>query len=296
VIFLKERWCFPISIKVLSADRFVDGATGIDYRIVNSRTEYFTEHTHDYAEMFIMLTGHTCHTANGTRRKLSAGDVVFIRPSDTHKYSKIKDEEFTFCNLTFTKETLESVFSYLGAGFPSENLCKSGQPPTATMTQYERERFEKKIESLGAIAAEDAPKRKTALRILLMELFIALFLDFSHEAHSMPPWLESLCIRMRAEGGFKEGSEQMIALSGRTREHLARSMKKYTGQTVSEFISDLRLNYIANMLKNSNKRISEIVFESGFNTISLATTRFKKKYGVSMRRFREYSGKNRLYI
>lgn len=264
----------------------MDTATGIGYRIVNSRTEYFTEHTHNYAEMFIMLSGRTCHTVNGTRRELSAGDVVFIRPSDVHKYSKIKDEEFSFCNLTFTKETLESAFFYLGNGFPSKNLLCAQQPPTATMARYERERFEKQIESLGAIAAEDAPRRKTALRILLMQLFTTLFSDFSHESHRIPPWLELLCARMRTEGGFKEGSEQMIALSGRTREHLARSMKKYTGQTVSEFISDLRLNYIANMLKNSNKRISEIVFESGFGTLSLATTLFKKKYGLSMSAYR----------
>ena len=68
--------------------------------------------------------------------------------------------------------------------------------------------------------------------------------------------------------------------------YFRKTLKKYTGQTVSEFISDLRLNYIANMLKNSNKRISEIVFESGFGTLSLATTLFKKKYGLSMSAYR----------
>jgi len=58
------------------------------------------------------------------------------------------------------------------------------------------------------------------------------------------------------------------------------------GVTVSEFINDLRLNYVANMLSNSNHTITEIIFESGFNNISWANELFKKKYGSSMRQFR----------
>ena len=41
------------------------------------------------------------------------------------------------------------------------------------------------------------------------------------------------------------------------------------------------------MLTNSNKKIAEIIFESGFNTISRATSLFKARYGVTMREFRE---------
>ena len=261
--------------------------TEIGYRIVNSRTEYFTEHTHDYAEIFIMLTGRARHTVGKATQTLLAGDVVFIRPSDVHKYAKIREEEFTFCNLTFTKRTLESAFSYLGEGFPSEKLMESEVPPCARMDTSALKRFSERLNRLGTIAPEDVPHKKTALRILLMDILTAVFSDFAPAAAPMPAWLETLCVRMRTEGGFIEGSARMLALAGCTREHLSRSIKKYLGVTVSEFISDLRLNYIANMLLSSNKQISEIVLDSGFNTLSLATTRFKQKYGVSMRRFRE---------
>jgi AraC family cel operon transcriptional repressor len=272
---------------MLTADRFVDKQTEIGYRIVNSRTEYFTEHTHDYAEIFIMLTGKARHTAGKTVQSLQAGDVVFIRPSDVHKYAKIRDEEFTFCNLTFTQSTLQSAFLYLGEGFPAAEMMQSEAPPCAHMDAHALKRFSERLNRLGGIAPEDAHRRKTALRILLMDILTAVFSDFSPPTEHIPVWLEQLCARMRTDGGFVEGSERMLALAGCTREHLARSMKKHLGITVSEFISDLRLNYIANMLLSSNKPISEIVFDSGFNTLSLATTRFKQKYGISMRLFRE---------
>lgn len=282
-----EMRCFSINIKILRAERFVDMHTEIGYRIVNSRTEYFTEHTHDYAEIFIMLTGRARHTVGKITQDLQAGDVVFIRPSDAHKYAKLRDEEFTFCNLNFTQGTMESAFSYLGEGFPSAEMMQSEAPPCARMDTHALKRFSERLNRLGGIAPEDAPRRKTALRILLMDILTSVFSDFSPPTDRMPAWLELLCARMRTEGGFTLGSAHMIALSGCTREHLSRSMKKHLGVTVSEFISDLRLNYIANMLLSSNKPISEIILDSGFNSISLATTRFKQKYGVSMRRFRE---------
>ena len=57
--------------------------------------------------------------------------------------------------------------------------------------------------------------------------------------------------------------------------------------TVSEYINRLRLNYIANMLRNSNHSVTEIIFESGFNNISWASQLFKENYGVSMREYRK---------
>ena len=64
-------------------------------------------------------------------------------------------------------------------------------------------------------------------------------------------------------------------------------MKKYMGSTVSEYINALRLNYIANMLRDSNHAVTEIIYESGFNNISWASEQFKKKYGVTMSQYRK---------
>ena len=64
-------------------------------------------------------------------------------------------------------------------------------------------------------------------------------------------------------------------------------MKKYKGMTVSEFVNDLRLHYIANMLRCSNHTVAQIVFASGFNNISWAAECFRKKYGMTMGAFRK---------
>lgn len=265
-------------------------AKGCSYRIVDSRTENFTEHTHNFCEIFIMLSGNAYHTANGKRRKLRERDVIFIRPDDVHKYSETSGEVFSFLNLTFTRETLGEVFSYLGEGFPSESLMSAEAPPAARLTRGEVESLRSRMQIMGAIAPGDGAAERTAIRILIMELFINHFSDFTSHKERMPEWLDDLCVKMRGGGNFTEGAARMTELSGKSREHLSRSMKKHLGVSVTEFVNELRLNYIANMLTNSNKKIAEIIFESGFNTISRATSLFKARYGVTMREFRVCGG------
>ena len=272
-------------VKRLSAERFVDMRTEISYRIVDSRTERFTEHTHDYAELFIMLAGSAKHTVNDVTSTLKCGDVVFVRPSDVHRYGKC-DGEFSFLNMTFTTNTLKEALLYLGDGFPAEALMSAPTPPTANMIATELRRLDSRLKLIGATSPEDHSARRTALRMLLIELLYSHFSDYSPRRDNLPAWLEELCLRMREDGNFALGAERMIELSGKSREHLSRSVKKYFSVTLSAFINELRLNYIANMLINSNRKIADIVFESGFNTLSLATELFREKYGMNMRDFR----------
>lgn len=272
--------------KILRADRFVDMEAGCSYRFVNSRTERFRAHMHDYYEIFIMLNGNALHTANGKERRLSTGDTVFIRASDYHDYAPIDDKPFNFLNLTFTEQTLAAIFEYLGEGYDKEVLLSSFNPPTVRLKHSAFSEIERDMERIRAIAPESVGKRKTALRILLMKLFVVVFTEFEPE-EELPRWLSEVCEKMEHEGNFPFGLSRMVELSGKSREHLTRSMRKYMNCSPSEFINDLRLNYIANMLRNSNHSILDIILDSGFNTVSHASTLFREKYGMSMSEFRK---------
>ena len=103
----------------------------------------------------------------------------------------------------------------------------------------------------------------------------------------IPPWLSTLCGEMKKNGNFTYGIDRMLSLTDKSREHVSRSIKKYMGVTLSEFINDLRLHFIANMLKNSNHDIADIIFESGFGNISWAAELFRKKYGMTMSKYRK---------
>lgn len=272
--------------KLLTAQRFVDMETGCSYRYVYSDTEYFRPHYHDYYELFLMLEGNAMHQVNGAKVKLPKGSLVLIRPDDCHDYVCIGGKPFSFLNITFTAETAQQLFAYLGDGFPAPELQHAPLPPEVHLSEYEFERFSRRMGSIRALDPKDRDRRKTALRILLFDIFTRHFSAVQSEEDHMPLWLEELCAAIKKNGNFTQGSEYFFSLTDRSREHVSRCMKRYTGMTVSEFINDLRLNYIANMLRSSNHGVAEIIFESGFNNISWASGQFKKKYGMTMSQYR----------
>ncbi len=277
--------------KLLTAQRFVDMRTEISYRYVYSETEYFRPHYHDYCEVFLVLEGQARHLVGQSVDLLQPGDLIFIRPSDTHDYISTGDGGFTMLNITFTVDTLQQLFAFLGEGFPTRALLEAPLPPGVHLTSGEMDGISARMTAIGAIAQEDTAALKTALRVLLFELFTRYFSDYTTASRTVPLWLETLCVQMRTTGGFVEGSEKLFAMTDRSREHVCRSMKKYMGVTVSEFINDLRLRYIASMLRSSNRTVAEIVFASGFNNLSWASELFKNKYGMTMGRYRKQTGR-----
>ena len=76
----------------------------------------------------------------------------------------------------------------------------------------------------------------------------------------------------------------------------SRFFKLRTGKTLSEYIIDIRLGYASRMLVDSNKTISEICFECGFNNLSNFNRIFKKKKNMTPKFFRAHYCKNKSTI
>lgn len=273
--------------KLLTADRFVNLKTGCSYRYIHSSTEYFRPHFHDYYEIFIVLSGKVLHIANGERIAMERGDSAFIRPSDIHDYICCGEDEVHMLNITFTESTAEGIFSFLGDGFNTDALFKEKDPPAVSLSEYELNNISKRMTDICVIDESDTEKLKTALRIFLFNFISEYFsrtLRYSKTA--APRWLTSLCERMKKDGNFISGISLMPELSGKSREHISRSMKKYYGISATEFVNDLRLSYIANMLQNSDHSIIDIIYESGFNNVSWCNRCFVKKFGMNMSTYR----------
>lgn len=274
--------------KLLTAERFVDMRMGISYRYVHSDTEYFRPHYHDYYEIFILLEGEALHLVNGEKIPLEKGVAVFVRPEDTHDYICIDKKKFDMLNITFTSETVDGIFGFLEDGEGRESIISLGLPPMRKLSEVEMQRITDKMTDIRLIDDNDTDRLRRALRVLVFELVADVFLQRREgEDRNVPQWLSRLCEELREDRNFIEGIAAIPRLTDKSREHVARSMKRYCGVTVSEYINDLRLNYIANMLQHSNHNILDIIFEAGFNNVSWCCKCFKKKYGVSMSDYRK---------
>lgn len=89
---------------------------------------------------------------------------------------------------------------------------------------------------------------------------------------------------------------ELASLAGMSSSAFSRFFKLHTGRNISEYIIDLRLGYAARMLVDTDKCISEIGFDCGFNNLSNFNRIFKKKKGCSPSEFRESYHKTRIIV
>ncbi len=76
----------------------------------------------------------------------------------------------------------------------------------------------------------------------------------------------------------------------------SRLIKKRTGKTFVEFVNEVRLGYATWNLIETNKSVSEICFECGFNNISNFNRAFKKRQNCTPSEFREnFNGVKNVY-
>ncbi len=76
----------------------------------------------------------------------------------------------------------------------------------------------------------------------------------------------------------------------------SRFMKKRTGKNYIEYLNDLRLGIASRHLVDTNKSVSEISYECGFNNLSNFNRIFKKRKGYTPKEFRENYSKMRILI
>ncbi len=282
----------------LTAATQIDPGAECRYRYVYGTNDDFYPHTHDYYEIFITLSGTVTHLVNGEIQKLPEGTLVFIRPHDRHGYlyENFESRSTAYINLTFTVETAELLFQYLSDGFPSQKLLSCDLPPKVTLNSFEKDRLFARISELNLVNWQDKNALKLRMRTLLADIFVRFFYDLpSKSDRELPRWLSELMVEMERTENFILGMERMVTLSGKSREHLARSMRKHCNMTPAQYLNELRINYAANLLLHTNTPILEICFLCGFQSESYFYTVFKRKYKFSPHAFRTHYKNGEVY-
>lgn len=276
--------------------RFYDAVSGVSkqtgfcYRTVYVYNENSLLHSHDFYEIFLTLSDNLIHNINGRKESLKRGTLVFIRKEDEHCYEHTFNENVSFINISFTEDILLELFHYLSDGFASEKLLLPQYSPSIILNEADIQWFQKQIETLNATSSTDIPLLKYRCRVLLANIFTRYFsqsVGADGDDSPIPYWLSQLNSEMQKLENFSQPPEHMVQMSRKCRAHLGRLVKQYYGKTIPDYINDLRLNYWANSLLNSDTPIIEICYECGFENVGYAYSLFKKRYGVPPLQYRK---------
>ncbi len=241
-------------------------------------------HRHDYFELFWVSEGKGHHLLNGKTYRLAKGDLLFMRPGDSHTFSFDAPSDFVLIyNLAFFPKDV-SCFQerYL------QNKVEYFWTTEARPQQLKADEVQLKTLSNRADELLGAPRSLFYLDNLLLYLFDLMV--FSNSPDNLAPfWLKQAIGAFNAEPtgkAYQEGVAAFLALCGRSNAHVNRSLGAFYGQNVTNFVNGLRLRRAKQALTATNKGIKEIAFDLGFNDVNYFHKLFKAANGLSPNAYR----------
>lgn len=238
-------------------------------------------HSHaDFHELVYVVRGWGWQHLDGLRQELFAGDLVLIRPQDTHDFSTRRDEEFQFINIAFPSERWR-MFADFAQLATATAWDLAPEPVIARNTPGAVGRA-----MAAALAAyQDTP---SALDIIgLWTAVLPVLLDAAGGTDVRPGWLVRACAAMRGEENLRGGLPRLLQLAAVSHGHLARSMSEHFGCRPVEFVNRVRLSHAATLLATTAEPVGRVSERSGFSSQSYFDRLFHARYGQAPRAYRE---------
>jgi AraC family transcriptional regulator, dual regulator of chb operon len=272
-----------IMIQMLRADDILDTETGVHYAFIRTFRDISGLHRHDFYEFFLVTRGRVWHIANDRRELLEAGALVLMRPPDAHRYERFEAEDCELINLAFTAATFEAVVAFLGMA-PS-GLLDSLTPPVRRLSPVEAEFARDRLQAVGR---RQGQAMRAEARAVVADLFVRHFVSPPDPVRApLPAWLVQLMGEMQQRENFVAGLPRLYELCPTSKEHLCRTMQRHLGQTPTEWVNGLRLQYAADLLAGTDDAVVAVSMQAGFENLSHFYHLFRREFGLAPARYRE---------
>lgn len=87
-------------------------------------------------------------------------------------------------------------------------------------------------------------------------------------------------------------SQKLSQFSNLNFNYLCKIFKNLTGQTITQYVNEQRIEHACYDIAEKNKSITEAAFSNGFNDLSYFAKTFKRYKGMSPREFKAFSKRN----
>lgn len=246
-------------------------------------------HSHDFLEVFLVEEGEGVHGINGKRQRLWAGSIVFIRPHDSHSIQSFSDGSLTIVNCAFPTSVGRELFEQFGNEVSISWRDHPRYPQSARIDTFSRVR----LTTVFNEAFQSTHSRLDLAWLLLTVLRETNKSALRYQIGTRPPgWLHrAIEVFIQDPRFLEDGRREFVRIIAKSREHVNRSLQKYYGRTLSQFVNDARLEHASFLLRTTDYDIVSICGDVGFSNISHFYRLFRARYFVSPGEYRDTARK-----
>lgn len=262
-----------------------------DEAFVLSRAELDTRrppqlHSQDFHELIWVQNGIVrLHTYSG-KRDLSEGDVLFVSPDQFHGLQG-RGEAAIVVSLAIRPGVINAI------GNRHEDLEGVGFWGTdAEPVVISRDMRQLASLNQAALTLERSPRRKLYLEAFLLPFLVSMDRPPEGIVHGAPDWLHHACNAAQDPAVFRNGAAGLVAATGRAHAHVSRSMRRFLGQTPSDYVNKIRMDYAARQLAGTSDTLAEIAAECGLPNLSHFHKLFLATHNETPLRYRRARQRN----
>lgn len=230
-------------------------------------------HRHNFYTMELILEGKCSQYINGYLYECGPGSLCMLSPFDYHQFQFGK-EDVSACCLSFTEDVLtEEVL---------ERLNAMDGPCFMQLSEEELAEFNRELQILEKELARKQPLYRSAMDGAVNRLVIFLLRREKPERLSVDNRKSDIRYSIPyIRRHFREPLTlaEIAETFNVTQNHFCKYFKKITGITFKEYLLQLRLEYAMKQILLTQDSITDICFESGFNSPSYFTKVFRARFG-----------------
>ncbi len=231
-----------------------------------------TTHSHDFYEIIYVYEGEGTHNINGNSFKLEKGCVMILQPGDFHNYSS--DTSMSLFHCMFNFDPLELLGFQFVITYPViENL-----------NPYFQLQIEQLFYLLESELITRSPLFHLATRNFLLDILI-LISRSSNTQLNLSPWKKVITyiVKNLKNVDFKEA----VNIFGTSESYFCRAFKKEFSMSFKQYVLKIKIQHAKELCAETEKTISEIYEECGYNNNRTFFADFKKIVGMTPLQYRK---------
>lgn len=248
-------------------------------------------HFHPHYQLFTVIKGTGTRFIGDDIRHFEEGDTVFLGPnmphlwrSDRNYFEKESQLQTEGIVVYFKEDFLGNDFFEKPEMFDIKSFLKNSERGLDLTGTLGEEMVSDLKELLGLTGFEGISKLLNILHKLSVTNDYQYISSSNYtNTHKISETERMRIVHEYVLKHFKENINlsTVASLSNMTEAAFCRYFKSRTNKTFSDFVKEIRIGNACKILQNEQKSISQICYESGYNTVSNFNNQFKSLKGIS---------------
>ena len=252
-------------------------------------------HTHDFSELVIVLNGHGTHFTMKNNFKVGAGDLFVINGGLAHGYRDL--DNLILINVLFDLKRIgmSPMDISRSPGFHtlfSIDPVLRGDIPFASRLRLVPSQLDEVLKLIRAIERE-MEEQNEGYRYMTAAFFMQLITLLSRYCSENREDNDRDFYRLGEAISFIEHNlhrnisiGELLEICPMSESSLQRAFKKITGTSPIDFHLKKRIDLACTLLKESDKPVTMIAYDTGFSDSNYFSRQFRKIRGESPREYR----------